>query len=309
MVADKTPASVGLLTTDTPPPKRRQAARRTLWAGLGFVSPWIVGLILFTLLPMALSLYYSVTNYSLIGPARFVGLHNYRFLATDPEFRQAMVNTLFLVVLIVPLNVLVALFYGMLMDWSMRGQRLFRTLLYLPTIVPAVAQGLLWSWMFNTNFGLINQSLQLTGLQGPDWLSNLAWGRMALVIIWLWGAGQSSILVFSALRGVRRDLYEQAQVDGGSVWWRIWHVTLPQISPVMFFNVVMTLIGVMQYFTQAWILFGNNLPLLIGYIYTYAFQDLAMGIASAASWVLLAVTSVLVVLLFVSRRWWVFYND
>lgn len=308
-MADNASRPVPTLPGDAPVAHRRRAARRTLWTGLGFVSPWMIGLLLFTLLPMGLSLYYSGTNYSLIGPAHFVGLHNYRFLAKDPEFRQAMMNTLFLVVLIVPLNVLVALFYGMLMDVSMRGQRLFRTLLYLPTIVPAVAQGLLWSWMFNTNYGLINQSLQLMGLRGPDWLSNLVWGRIALVIIWLWGAGQSSILVFSALRGVRRDLYEQAQVDGGSVWWRIWHVTLPQISPVMFFNVVMTLIGVMQYFTQAWILFGNNLPLLIGYIYSYAFEDLAMGIASAASWVLLAVTSVLVVLLFISRRWWVFYND
>lgn len=284
-------------------------SQRNLRAGLAFASPWLFGFLTLIVGPMLLSLFYSLTNFNLLRPPKFVGLFNYQFIFTDPEFWLSFGNTMLLVCVIVPLNVLASIGYGVLMHASVRGQRWFRTILYLPTVMPAVAQGMLWAWLFNPDFGLVNGFLSLFGVQGPNWLGDLGWGRAALIIIWLWGAGTSSVLILSALRNVPSDLYNQAEVDGASVFWRFRYVTLPQISPVIFFNLVTNLVAVLQYFTQGYILFGDRMPFLLTYIYQYAFGDLSMGIASAASWIMLVLTAAMVFALFASQRFWVYYED
>lgn len=277
--------------------------------GLTFVSPWLVGFLAFTVGPMLLSLFYSFTNYNLISAPQFVGLANYAAMLQDPSFIQAIVDTSYMILIIVPLSMGAALMYGILMSLTTRLRGIYRTILYLPSLVPAVAVAILWEWLFNSSYGLIDGMLSLIGIRGPLWLSDSQYAIPVLIIMSLWGAGNSAVLFLAALQGVRRELYEQAMVDGAGMWARFRKVTLPMITPVLFFNLVTSVIGAVQFFTQAFIMFGGNVQFLMTFIYAAAFQNFEIGLASAASWFLLLFTTVLVAVLFISQRWWVFYDE
>jgi multiple sugar transport system permease protein len=288
--------------------------RRILW-GLLFVSPWLVGVAGLVLYPMALSLYYSFTNYDIVGPSQFVGLSNYQQLLHDPEFRQALGNTLYLVVVMVPLSLLAALGYALLLNLPVYGQRTFRTVLYLPQMVPTVASAILWIWVLNPKYGLVNTVLGWFHVLGPLWLSSISWSKPAIVLMNIWGIGGAAIIFLAGLQGISPALIDAARVDGANLWHRFRHVTLPALSPLILFNAVIGVLAAMQYFTQAFVMgggdtgdtsvgIGNSLQFAVVYLYEVAFADLRVGYASAMGWVLFALMLVFIaVLLKVSIRW------
>lgn len=291
--------------------------RKNLW-GILFVSPWIVGLMGLVLYPMALSFYYSLTNYDVIGSYQFIGLSNYKQMLVDPNFRQSLYNTLYLVVFMVPVSLIVSLAYALLLNVPLFGQRLFRTLLYLPQMVPTVAGALLWMWIFNPEYGLINTVLGWFHIVGPLWLNSISWSKPSIVLMNLWGTGGAAIIFLAGLRGVSPSLIEAAKIDGANVWQRFWHITLPALSPLFLFNAIMGILSAMQYFTQAFVMgggdsggsvgLGNSLEFAMVYLYQVAFQDMRMGYASAMGWVLFLIMLILISILLVTSSKWVYYE-
>lgn len=289
-------------------------------AGYAFIAPWLIGFLLFTLGPMALSLAASFTSWSMLSAPTWVGVENYeRLLGEDPLFLTSVGNTLTYVALSLPLTILLALGLALLLHRKVPGIRLFRAIFFLPSITNLVAVSVLWLWVFNPEFGLLNAALRAFGLEGPLWLQSEAWAKPALVLMSLWGVGGSMIIFLAALQGVPQELYEAAELDGAGSARKFFHVTLPMISPALFFSVVMGLIGGFQVFTQAFVMTGtaqpgseggpNNATLfMVLYLYKKAFQDFRMGYASALAWILfLVILAITLLQKRVSRRW-VYYE-
>lgn len=286
--------------------------RKDLLAGLGFTSLWMVGLGGFTAYPVIASLYYSFCDYSILKSAVWCGLENYQQLFQDELFWKSLRNTLFYAAFSVPLSTVVALSLALLLHCDVRGRALFRTLFYLPSIVPVVASAMLWLWIFNGRYGLLNWLLAPVlapfGLTPPAWMADPAWAKPALVIMSLWGAGNAMIIYLAGLQNVPRELYEAAALDGATGWRRFWHITLPMISPVVYFNVIVGLIGALQVFTQAFVMSvaagggastgtdGNPARSTLFYtlyLFSTAFYDLRMGYASALAYVLFVIIAAL----------------
>jgi multiple sugar transport system permease protein len=276
-----------------------------------FVSPWVIGTLGLVAGPMALSLYYSFTSYDIVGPSQYVGFSNYQQLYNDPEFRQALGNTLYLVVVMVPLSLLASLGYALLLNLQVYGQRLFRTVLYLPQMVPTVASAILWIWVLNPRYGLVNTILGWAHILGPLWLSSISWSKPAIVLMNVWGIGGAAIIFLAGLQGISPALLDAAKVDGANLWARFRHVTLPALSPLILFNSIMGVLGAMQYFTQAFIMGGGDTggtSIGLGNSLQFAVVDLRVGYASAMGWVLFVMMLVIIaVILKVSVRW-VFYE-
>jgi multiple sugar transport system permease protein len=292
--------------------------RRFLW-GLLFVSPWIISTLGLVLYPMGLSLYYSFTSYDIVGASQWVGLANYQELLHDPEFKQSLESTFYLVVVMVPLSLIASLGYAMLLNLAVFGQRFFRTVLYLPQMVPTVASAILWIWVLNPTYGLVNTVLGWVHIAGPLWLNSISWSKPAIVLMNLWGVGGAGVIFLAGLQGISPSLVDAARVDGANAWQRFRHVTVPALSPLILFNAIMGVLAAMQYFTQAFIMgggdtggaaigLGNSLQFAVVYLYEVAFADLRVGYASAIGWVLFVMTLAFIgVLLRVSVRW-VFYE-
>jgi multiple sugar transport system permease protein len=292
--------------------------RRFLW-GMLFASPFIIGTLGLVLYPMLLSLYYSFTSYDIVGASQWVGLANYRELLHDPEFEQALGNTLYLVVVMVPLSLVASLGYALLLNLAVFGQRFFRTVLYLPQMVPTVASAILWIWVLNPTYGLVNTVLSWVHITGPLWLNSITWSKPSLVLMNLWGVGGAGVIFLAGLQGISPSLVDAARVDGANAWQRFRHVTVPALSPLILFNAIMGVLGAMQYFTQAFILgggdtggtsigLGNSLQFAVVYLYEVAFSDLRVGYASAIAWVLFAMTLIVIGLLLRLSVRWVFYE-
>jgi multiple sugar transport system permease protein len=285
--------------------------RRRLRAGLAFTGLWIVGIGTFTAWPVIASLYYSFCDYSILKSPVWSGLENYRELLHDDLFWKSLQNTLFYAGLSVPLGTVVALCLALLLNCEVRGRPLFRLFFYLPSIVPMVASAMLWLWIFNGQFGLLNWALAPLlapfGLHPPAWLVDPLWAKPALVIMSLWGVGNAMVIYLAGLQDVPRELYEAASIDGATGWRKFWHVTLPLLAPVIYFNLIMALISSLQIFTQAYIMSeaangngtvsdGNPARSTLFYtiyLFTVAFYDLRMGYASAMAYVLFIITVVL----------------
>lgn len=285
--------------------------RKNVFTGLAFTSLWIVGLGVFTAYPVIASLYYSFCDYSILKSAVWIGGENYRELAGDSLFWKSLGNTLLYAALSVPIGTAVALGLAMLLNCDVRGRPFFRVVFYLPSIVPVVASSMLWLWIFNGEHGLLNGVLAPVlgwfGLTPPAWFADPAWSKPALVIMSLWGVGNAMVIYLAGLQNVPKELYEAAAIDGASAWKRFRHVTLPGIAPVVYFNVVMGLIGAMQVFAQAFIISdaanggtgthdgapARSLLFYTMYLFTTAFHDLRMGYASAMAYVLFIVIAVL----------------
>jgi len=269
---------------------------------------------------MGLSLYYSFTNYDLIGPPQYVGFSNYTQMLIDPTFQQALYNTLYLVVVMVPLSLIVSLSYALLLNLPIFGQRLYRTILYLPQMVPVVASALLWLWIFNPEYGLINSVLSWFHIVGPLWLNSMSWSKPSIVLMNLWGVGGAAIIFLAGLRGVSPALVDAAKIDGANLWHRFWHVTIPALSPLILFNAIMGILAAMQYFTQAFVMgggtsnaggaigIGNSLNFAMIYLYEVAFEELRMGYASAMGWVLFLMMLILIGIVVVTSAKWVYYE-
>jgi multiple sugar transport system permease protein len=285
--------------------------RQRFFTGLGFTGLWIVGLAAFTAYPVAASLYYSFCDYSILKTAVWCGLDNYHELFRDELFWKSLGNTLFFAGLSVPLGTVVSLSLALLLDCDVRGRSFFRVVFYLPSIVPMVAASMLWLWIFNGQYGLLNAALAPVlawfGAHPPSWLTDPAWAKPALVVMSLWGMGNAMVIYLAGLQNVPRQLYEAAAIDGAGAWRRFWHVTLPMISPVVYFNVVIGLIGALQVFTQPYIISDaangatgthdgspeRSLLFYTIYLFTTAFHDLRMGYASAMAYVLFVIIATL----------------
>jgi multiple sugar transport system permease protein len=286
-----------------------QARRNFLW-GLFFTSPAIIGLLAFTAYPLLASLYYSFTSYSMFRAPNWIGLVNYIDLFADGSWWSSLYNTVYIIIFSVPLGILLALGLALLVNEKVRGQAIYRTIFYLPSIFPIVAAAVVWAYMFNPQYGILNNLLQLFGVNGPGWLSSPDWAKPALIIVSLWGVGNLMIILLAGLQDVPQDLHDAARVDGAGTWSRFMHVTVPFLSPHLLFALVTGLITGFQYFAPAYVLTGGEgtpagstliAPL---YLYQNAFRFFKVGYASAMAWVLFIIIAFCTYLVFrfIGRR-------
>jgi multiple sugar transport system permease protein len=292
--------------------------------GLLFVSPWIVGFAAFLLAPIALTLYYSFTDYTVLEPPLWIGLENYGRLLHDPVFWRVLHNTAIYVFIGVPLCTVAAIAIACLLNSNIRFRAFWRAMVFLPSLVPLVAAAMVWMWMFNGELGLINNALDPllglvnatlgTDLRGPNWLGSPKWVMPSLILMSLWGIGNAVVIYLAALRDVPASLYEAAALDGVSPFGRFLHVTLPMISPVVLFNVIVGIIAAWQVFAVPYVMLGTSGgPDRAGYFYTTYLYDNAfpyskMGYASAMAWVQLLIVLALTWFTIVSSRRLVYYR-
>jgi multiple sugar transport system permease protein len=313
---------------------RRRAKRRATWRRRGtvllFLSPWIVGFSVFFGYPLVMSAYLSFTTYDLLSSPRWVGLGNYRYLfREDPEIWTAVKNTLWLVAVLVPLQVLFAFGVATLVARARRGVGFFRTVFYLPALVPPVAATLGFVYILNPATGPVNVILDKLGIEGPLWFNDPSWSKPSLTLLGIWGIGNTMVIFLAAILDVPRHLAESAQLDGAGPLRRLRWVTLPTISPVILFSVVIGVIAAMQYFTQAYVAAavaagqasqaGSVSTLELGYpegstmfypilLYYNGFRFFQMGYASAMAMLMLGVAFALTLLILVNSRRWVHYQ-
>lgn len=348
---------------------------KRLLKGLAFTSPWLVGFLIFTLSPILLSLYYSFCDTSTLQSPAFIGLDNYRELANDPVFWKALRNTGYYALMALPGGLIVSLGLAMLLNVKYPGQAIFRTIIFLPSLVPVVASAMVWLWLYNPQYGLINTLLSrvippltpvspwlfeiflaaafallaawgvmfargkasgyaviptslgavllgcvgwfLEGawpnlLAGPGWLTDERLAMPSLAFMSLWGVGNSVVIYLAGLQDVPKELYEAAEIDGAGLWTRMWNVTLPMLSPVIFFNTVMSVIGVINVLDAPYIMTSGGPARATLFIAMYlrdsAFLYLKMGYASAMAWVLLLIVLALTAFMFWTSKRWVYYQ-
>lgn len=282
-------------------------------------GPAVFCFVAFALFPMIYSFYLSLCNYNVVSPPEFVGLANYTYLLRhDLAFWPSVKVTLIYAAVHVPIALINALLVAMLLNSDVKGRGVFRTIFYLPSILPSAASAAVFVVIFNPRYGLLNHFLALAGIQGPPWLASTTWALPCLIIISLWGFGNAMLIFLGALQGVPRQLYEAASIDGAGRWARFRHVTLPMISPVFFFNLVMGTIGALKVFDLAYAVGAAQAAVPGGparatlfyvlHLYQMAFNYYHMGLASAMAWMLFIVVLLLTVLNFVLGKKWVHYD-
>lgn len=282
--------------------------------GYVFLSPWLLGFLVFGLYPMAMSFYYSLSRYDVLRVPQFIGLDNYRsLLFDDPYFGISIANTVVYMILRIPLAIVGSLLLAILANQTVRGIRAFRTLFFLPSIITGVVLSVIWLWMFNPQIGLVNTALSWFGVPGPLWLQSKDWSKPALALMSLWSVGGARMIVFlAALQGIPAQLYEAVDLDGGGWWRRFYNVTLPMLSPVIFLWTVLEIIFSFQVFTEAYVMTKGgplNSTLFYNlYLYFKAFEDFEMGYASAMAWVLLVLTLCFTLVQFGLSKRWVYYT-
>jgi multiple sugar transport system permease protein len=292
-------------------PRLTLAQREALACAL-FIAPAVIGFVAFSAIPLGVSAWLSLTNYALAGWPDFIGLRNYQTLAADELFWQAVRVSLSYAAFVVPLWMLNSLALALLMNQPLRGVAAFRTIYYLPAMLSGVAVSMLWAWLFNYRSGLINAGLKLVGVTGPNWLGSADWALLALIIMSQWSVGWYLPIWLGGLQGIPTELYEAAEIDGAGWWARLLNVTLPMLSPVILYNLVMNVIWATQLFTEPLVMTGGGpeFSTLSYVLYTYnnAFQYLKMGQASAMAWLLFVVTLALTAVVFRSSPYWVHYE-
>ncbi|HMQ51136.1 MAG TPA: sugar ABC transporter permease [Anaerolineae bacterium] len=295
------------------PTKQGALARRETVLFYLCISPWLLGFVLFVLGPMMASLGISFTRWNLIDTPQFVGLDNFeRMLWHDARFWQALKVTTLYTALYVPTELIGGLLLALLMNQNVRGISLFRTIYYLPSVLSGVAFVVVWMWLLHPDAGLINNGLRLIGLNGPRWLTNPDTALWALWLMSLWGLGRTGIIYLAGLQDVPRELYEAAAIDGATAWQSFFKVTVPLITPTIFFNLVLSLIATFQTFTSAFVATDGG-PLdstlfYVLYLYQRAFVNFRMGYASAMAWVLFLIILLFTLLIVRSARRWVYYE-
>jgi multiple sugar transport system permease protein len=266
-----------------------------------FISPWIVGFCWFQLYPILASLYYSLTYYNMMQPPIYVGFDNFhRLFVEDDLFLKALTNTATYALFSVPLDLFVALFFALLLNLNIPGRSVFRTAFYFPAVVPSVATAILWIMLLNAQGGIVNVALQAVGVQAIPWLTNPNWTMPSLILLSVWGIGPSVVIFLAGLQDIPRDLYDAAQLDGAGPLRLVRDVTVPMLSPVILFNLVIGIIGALQVFAQPFILFGgsasqdpggplNSVLMYSVQLYNVAFRLFQMGYAAAMAWILFVV--------------------
>ena len=293
--------------------RTRRQEIRNLTAGLLFVSPWLIGFLLWTIYPVLASFYYGFTRYDVVRSPYFVGLTNYTDLVVkDTSFHIALGNTLYLVIIGVPAGVVVAFLLASILNNNIKFRPAFRAMFFLPSIVPAVASAEVWRWVYNPRYGLINSIVTSVGFRAIPWLSSPALAKPSLIIINCWAQGTAMLIFLAALQDVPRSLYDASLVDGANALQRFWHVTIPMCTPAILFVTLTSLIGTFQYFTLGWLLTEGGpkqaTEFYSIYLYRNAFQYFKMGYASAMAWILFIVIVVFTVIVFRSSARWVYYG-
>ncbi len=290
--------------------------RSLLWSeardGYLFILPWILGFIIFTAGPMLASLYISFTRWEIVTPSVWVGGAQYVKLFNDDRFWLSLYNTSYYVFIGVPLHLFFALLAALAVNMNLRGIHFFRTAYYVPSLTPVVANSILWVWIFHPEWGLANAFLEWIGLEGLYWLQDPRLAKPALIVMSFWSIGGQMVILLAGLKGIPMELYEAAAIDGANWWSRFWRVTLPLLTPALFFNLIIAIIGAFQVFTQAYIMTegGPNYSTLFYLLYLFraAFENFRMGYASAMAWVLFIIVLTFTIVQFVLSDRWVFYE-
>lgn len=286
--------------------------------GYLLISPWLIGLVLFTIGPIIVSFVLSFTNWDIVRQADFIGLQNYiRIFTQDRLFKQALYNTFYFAAVSVPLSLALALGLALLLNQGIRGTNVARTVFYMPSVVSLVAMGLLWRFMLQPQIGVVNYLLGLIGIQGPTWLGSPTWSKPALILVSLMYVGPQTIIFLAGLKGIPSHLYEAAELDGAGTLAKFRHVTLPMLSPTIFFNLVTSVIHAFQIFALVYVMFSgpstpahgplNSTLVYALYVYEQAFQQLHMGYASALAWIMFVIIMAMTLLQLRFSRW-VYYE-
>jgi multiple sugar transport system permease protein len=304
--------------------RRREAwspkTRRNFRIGISFISLWIIGFLAFNLYPIVASLYYSFTEYHIMKPKLWIGLDNYALVFQDPLFIKALSNTLYMVVFGVSLSLILSFSCAVLLNFKIRGQSIYRVIYFLPSIVPTVAGTLLFLWVLNPQMGFLHTTLGKIGIVGPDWFKDPSWSKPGLIILSLWGMGQGIVVYLSGLQDVPISLIESAELDGASWWQRLRYITIPMVSPITLFLLIMGVIGMFQYFTQAYVFAAGSGSMggVLGsplhstlfysvYLWNVGFMQLNLGYASALAWIMLILIMICTYFLLRSSRRWAYY--
>jgi multiple sugar transport system permease protein len=280
--------------------------------GYLFISPWLIGFFAFSVYPIAAALYYSFTEYNVLMPPEWIGTQNYKAIWTDGLFHSTLYNTVYYVALSVPLKLLVALLLAALLNQKVRGISVFRTLFYLPTIVPIVGSAILWMWILNPQYGLLNAALSRIGIQGPGWLTSPTWSKPALILMSCWSVGVPMLVFMAGLQDIPRQLYEAVEIDGGTSLHKFLHITIPLLTPTIFFNLVMGLIQGFQTFSESFIMTQggpmNSTLFYLVYLFRNAFVYFEMGYASALAMILFLIILTLTMIVNWTSNRWVYYE-
>ena len=280
--------------------------------GYLFALPWILGFLFFTLGPLVASIYLSLTKYDVLRPPTFIGINNFVALFQDELFWKSLGNTFYMVLIGVPIYIAIAFSIALLLNVEIRGIAIYRGIYYLPSITPVVASSILWLWILNANFGILNSALALFGITGPNWLLDINWSKPAIIMMNAWAAGGSMLIYLAGLKGIPKQLYEAAEIDGANWWYKFWHITIPMMTPTLFFTSVMGIIVTFQIFTQAYIMTrGGPADSTLFYVYhlfNNAFAYFKMGYACSMAWVLFVIIFILTMIQLKIGTYWVYYE-
>ena len=289
-----------------------QSERYSRW-GYAFITPWIIGFLVFTFLPMLFSMYLSFTDYDTINTPRWVGFQNFVKMFTKPEMWHSLWITVKFGVISLPLGIITGFLLAYLLNQKIPAMKFWRTIFYLPAMISGVVVAMLWRGLFDDQYGIINFILRTAGLRGPQWLLDPKYTLYCFLFLSVWGAGGGMVVYLSGLQSIPTALYEAAEIDGCTKFQQLIHITIPQMTPIFFFNLIMGLIGTFQYFAEPMVLTkgvpADSTMFYNLYLYKHAFQFRNMGYASALAWFLFAIVLILTLLVFKSSELWVFYES
>jgi len=289
-----------------------KSSKREELYGYIFVSPWLIGYILFIVFPVVYSFILSFCKYTLPFTVKFIGLLNYKEIIRDPLFRLSLYNTLYYTLFSVPLGIATSIVIAIILNMRVKGVSVFRTIYYMPAVISGVAVSLLWLVVLDPSYGLINYILSLLHIRGPLWLQDPKWSKPALILMSLWQSGGNMIIYLAGLQQIPEQLYEAATIDGANNWFKFWKITLPLLTPTIFLNLILSIIGSFQIFTQAYVMTGggplNSTLFYVLYLYQKGFQSFEMGYASALAWILFIIVLMLTIILFRTSWRWVYYE-
>ncbi|MEK3890770.1 carbohydrate ABC transporter permease [Bacillus sp. FSL K6-3431] len=296
------------------PKKKIKPLKRENVVGWMFALPWVIGLLVFYGYPLFSSLYYSLTSYSILQPGKFVGLENYVTLFNDDLFWKSINNTVYFAILFVPLSIIFGIALAMMLNLNVKGMSYYRTFFFLPTLVPHVALAVLWLWLLDPEFGLVNNLLAQVGISGPPWLGGQYWSKPSLIFMSLWGIGQAIVIYLAGLNDISEEYYEAAKVDGANWFQTTFRITIPMLTPVIFYNLVMGVIGAFQQFTLPYTLTqgsgqpANSMKFYVMHLYDNGFNYFRMGYASAMAWILFIIIMACTAVIFLTAKRWVHYQ-
>ena len=302
------------VSVTTPVARKIKPETRKVLRGLAFISPWIIGFLAFTIYPLVASFYYSFTDFSLFGSPKWIAFTNYVKLFADPKFFTSLGNTAIFSVIVVPASIVLAMGLAILLNNNLRGNSVYRALVFMPSVVPAVASAVVWIWILNPQWGLLNGLLRMLNLQGPPWLSSPDWAKPSLLIVTLWMIGSDMVLYLAGLQEIPLDYYEAAELDGAGAWQKTIYIIFPLLTPIVFFHLINAFIWSFQYFSIPYIVrngsaTADSLLFYSIYLYQNAFTYLKMGYASAMAWLLFLLVMVCTVIILRSSRSWVNYGN